>query len=143
MVSIVRHSRARRLLAWRGEELARAVFMTGSEVVFISRSLSSLGQGLNGVESFFGLWFERPTGLQAKDEPGKGERADSEDGVTDDAQPAQFVHERGLEEFGGAGVPHAVFNAGPGLQQADGQQADEDHEREADVHGPEAESQRF
>ena len=33
MVSIVRHSRARRLLAWRGVEAMGAAFMTGSDLL--------------------------------------------------------------------------------------------------------------
>ena len=39
--------------------------------------------------------------------------ADREDRVADDAQPAQRVHQRRLQELGGAGVPDAVLDAAP------------------------------
>ncbi len=59
--------------------------------------------------------------------------------VAGDAQPAEHVHQRRLEELRAARVPVAVLDRGPGLQQADREQAADDHREQADVDRPERE----
>ena len=49
------------------------------------------------------------------------------------------VHQIGLEELRAAGVPESVLDTGLGLQQPDRQKAQQDHECEPDVDGPEGE----
>ena len=63
--------------------------------------------------------------------------AAEEDRVADDAEPAERLERGELEEVGAAGVPEAVLDARPGLREADRQEAQDDHQREADVHPPE------
>src|SRR3974390_1578003 len=81
-------------------------------------------------------------GDQAKHEPAEREGAESEEAVADHAHPAELVHATGVEEFRRACVPRAVLDGGPGLHDADRQHADQDHQRETDVDGPEGEGQR-
>ena len=47
-----------------------------------------------------------------------------------------------LKELGASGVPKSVLQTGPNLSQTDGQEADEEHQREANVEGPEGDTQQ-
>lgn len=64
-----------------------------------------------------------------------------EDRVADHAQPAQGLEDGELQEVGAACVPQAVLDAGSGLGDADGQQRQQHHQRQADVHAPEGQLQ--
>src|SRR5215468_5555771 len=51
--------------------------------------------------------FDRPAVPQTEDEEDKSERADGKEGVTGDAQPAQRLHQRRLQEDLAACIPVA------------------------------------
>ena len=67
---------------------------------------------------------------------------EEEDRVAGHSHPAQVLHQRRLQELAAAGVPVAVLDRGPGLHQADRQQAQDAHRHQAAVQRPEREPQQ-
>ena len=81
-------------------------------------------------------------GHQSEDKPTQHQRAEGENAVADHAQPAKLIHSGGVEKLRGAGIPRAILDRRPRLHQSDGQHADQHHQRQADVDGPEGKPQR-
>src|SRR5690606_11371011 len=80
-----------------------------------------------------------PSRLEPHHEYTQGHRAGREKRVADDAQPAQGIHRIRLHEFRGAGVPKTMLHARPGLEYAHWEEAQERHQRQSPVDGPECE----
>ncbi|KAG0753402.1 hypothetical protein G6F22_021464 [Rhizopus arrhizus] len=66
-----------------------------------------------------------------------GARAQQEHHVAERAAPAQRLQQVLLHEGRTAGIPEPLADAGVELDQADRQEAGEDHQRQADVQTPE------
>ena len=100
----------------------------------ISQTLSTLQQGkvnalnayMNSLVNSYGSIVQTYVAAQADNQTlafskeQEGQRAQTKQGIPDDAQPEQGVHERGLHEFTASSVPIAMFHGCPGLQKSDG-----------------------
>ena len=61
--------------------------------------------------------------------------------VSPSTRSAQGVHHARLEERRRARVPQAMLHTGPGLQQPDRQEAEQHHQGQANIDGPEGKGQ--
>jgi hypothetical protein len=55
---------------------------------------------------------------QAKHKPAKGQCTERKDGLANDTEPAQRLHDTGLENLRRPRVPRAIFDRRPGLPEA-------------------------
>src|ERR1039457_1857298 len=74
---------------------------------------------------------------QSKNEPGEERGSSGKQYVTGNTHPAQRLHVSRWQEPRRARVPGAVLDRCPRLEKADRQQAEKNHEAQADIERPE------